>query len=402
MPQERFWNLLDDDLTDRLNHWFIGILVPGVYRGFDFVANANMTLTLNHDTTGFKDVTQSEELTGFKGVLLTQQGIIIKEDTPINLPVAASDFTHPRIDRVVVTHEYNENLAGGSQAVYSVITGTADAAPVAPALTDANKQISIGTIYIPANTLALNEAGVIWTKSAQPDFANNGLLASANNLQSQITDNAGDIVTINGTLSSLQTQISNNDTDIATLESTKQDVIDASNRLPADLIADGSVSDTEFQYINSLSSNAQSQLNSLQSQISANDVDITNLQSSKADKIQPVFTTVTAPSPEPNLTFNVANAKVRINDQGVVYMAGYIEVSQSSSSVPPFVDIGSLSISHRPNRFCSFAVGVTGGGIGGDPNNIEITETGGISARTQGDGTTTRFYLDSIIFVKTI
>ena len=43
----------------------------------------------------------------------------------------------------------------------------------------------------------------------------------------------------------------------------KQDIIDVNNRLNAGLIGDGLVSNTEFSYLNNLTSNISSQLGSL-------------------------------------------------------------------------------------------------------------------------------------------
>ena len=49
----------------------------------------------------------------------------------------------------------------------------------------------------------------------------------------------------------------------------KHDTISASNRLDASLIADGSISNTEIQHLNSVNSNIQQQLNGCQSTITA-------------------------------------------------------------------------------------------------------------------------------------
>jgi hypothetical protein len=165
MAQKRRWNYLDDDATKDLNRWLTGIINPGLYFGFDFNPTANMNLNLIHSTTGFKDVDDLEVESGFQSLLVTRQGTVIKEDAAITInSIANGDATHPRIDIVVVTHTYSE-LSGGTQALYSIIQGTPAASPVAPALANALTQTKIGELLIPANTTALNQGGVTWTRN---------------------------------------------------------------------------------------------------------------------------------------------------------------------------------------------------------------------------------------------
>ena len=63
---------------------------------------------------------------------------------------------------------------------------------------------------------------------------------------------------LDGVTSAIQTQIN-----------TKQATIDAANRLNADLISDGSVSNTEFQYLDGVTSSIQTQINTKQATIDA-------------------------------------------------------------------------------------------------------------------------------------
>lgn len=171
MPQKRRWNFKDDDATKDLNRWLTGIIPPGLYHGFDFNPTANMNLNLVHTSTGFKDVDDEEAESSFQGLLITRLGVVIKEDDAITINgVAVGDSTNPRIDLVVITHEYVAT-AGGQTALYSVITGTPAATPVPPALVDAETQIVIGELYIPAGTVALNGAGVYFTRREKPTFA---------------------------------------------------------------------------------------------------------------------------------------------------------------------------------------------------------------------------------------
>ena len=59
--------------------------------------------------------------------------------------------------------------------------------------------------------------------------------------------------------------------------------ISSSAAIDATKIANGNVSNTEFQYLDGVTSAVQTQLNSLSSSISSNDTDISNLNSSKLD-----------------------------------------------------------------------------------------------------------------------
>lgn len=174
--QRRYWNFKDDDATKDLNRWMNGILPPGVYFGFDFNPTANLNLSLVHTSTGFKDVDSLEAESNFKGLLRTRHGAVITEDGSITVgAVGAGHATLPRIDIVVCTYTYDET-PGGSTAFYSIIAGTPNASPVAPALANALTQIKIGELYIPATTTLLTGVGVVWTRSVTPTFSNQDIV----------------------------------------------------------------------------------------------------------------------------------------------------------------------------------------------------------------------------------
>lgn len=169
--QTRNWNFKADDRTRDINRWLTGLHAPGRYFGFDFSPTADLNLNLVHTSTGFKDVDHEAAESNFQSLVITRQGVVVKEDATLVIgAISAGDATHPRIDIVVMTHQIGE-VAGGSQALYSIIEGTPAASPVAPALTNANTQVKIGELLIPAGTTKLNDAGVTWTQSPRPGFA---------------------------------------------------------------------------------------------------------------------------------------------------------------------------------------------------------------------------------------
>ena len=178
MAQRIYFNYQDNDSTFDLNFAQLGIADAGRYRGFDPVLGAGLILTLNHLTTGVEKV--KEDLnTQVYGVWKTKQGGIVTETDAITLPISAGDATFDRIDLIVGQHEYIQ-VAGGTAAVYSVIQGTPAASPVAPALSLPNRQVTLGQIYIPANTTNLNDPDVVYTQAETPYFAGNSGVALIN------------------------------------------------------------------------------------------------------------------------------------------------------------------------------------------------------------------------------
>ena len=172
MAQRAFWNWKDDDLTIDMSQWLNGLFPKGVYRGFDFV-NANqagMTLKLTHEVTGFKFTKQDLSESDFCGVLKTPQGSLIREDEEILINIAAADPTNPRIDAIYCNHTYIETQ-GGAAALYSVVTGTPGAVPVAPVLINDLTDLLIGYLYVPAATTDLSDLAVVMSKVEVPTLA---------------------------------------------------------------------------------------------------------------------------------------------------------------------------------------------------------------------------------------
>lgn len=169
--QRRYWEYDADDKTIDLSAFLLGVHPPGLYRGFDFVPTADMTLRLDHATTGFRYTDINKVQSSLTGMLKTPQGVLIHEDEAVTLSLQPANSSNPRIDLVVCTHEYVE-ISGGAQAIYEVITGSPSSNPVAPQLSSPNIQVAIGQVIIPAGVTALNKAGVVYTRSEPPFFAN--------------------------------------------------------------------------------------------------------------------------------------------------------------------------------------------------------------------------------------
>nr|DAM99173.1 MAG TPA: Structural protein [Herelleviridae sp.] len=166
MAQERWWNWLDDDSTFRMN-WRDLVLIPyGVYAGFDKAPASNMNLVLEHSKDGKTKVDKLLKTSPELGIWKTKQGVVITEDSPITLNIATGHLTAPRIDLIVGEHQYVE-AEGGQTALYKVIQGKPSATPVKPALTEPNKQVEIGWLYIPPACTSLDTA--TWHKAEKPN-----------------------------------------------------------------------------------------------------------------------------------------------------------------------------------------------------------------------------------------
>lgn len=168
MAQERFWNWRDDDLSFRLNHWLLGIHESGLYRGFDVVLTAGLSIQLNHSQTGYKKILEDKQSSEFTGVYITPQGSVINENEPISLPVSANNTSTERYDLIVASHEYSR-LEGGLTASYQIVEGNSSGD--IPELPDPSTDVLLGVLRLPANTTSLSSNGVEYLKSEVPDFS---------------------------------------------------------------------------------------------------------------------------------------------------------------------------------------------------------------------------------------
>jgi hypothetical protein len=111
---------------------------------------------LRHDQKQVhKEIDSAAVLSNGIGVILSKQGLTIKENEHISVSIDTNEYSsNPRIDLIVLDHNYI-NIEGGSTAVYMVIKGTPAEIPETPALLNENTQIVIGSLYVQAGASAL-------------------------------------------------------------------------------------------------------------------------------------------------------------------------------------------------------------------------------------------------------
>jgi len=199
MAQERFWNFREDDSTFLLSRGILGFLNPGVYRGFDSTLDNTLVLKLTHQLTGQVETNENLTVSAKKSAIITKQGVGIKEDASIDLPVSAGDGSNPRIDLVMVEHEYID-VIGGAVAIYSVVEGTPAATPVVPSLPNPEKQVRIGELFVPTGMAALDDANVVWTRDEAPNLAGklNIAFTDFENIFTQMQHWGDDAATLSG------------------------------------------------------------------------------------------------------------------------------------------------------------------------------------------------------------
>ena len=171
--QKRIFEYRDDDKTIDIDGQLLGIVEPGVYRGFDANLTTGLTLELVHTQSGATYADETPSVVEDIGILRTKQGTVIRETAEVEVVIAANDYgvghpgTRNRIDLIVCEH-WHQDTVGGATAIYYAIPGVQATNPVAPALTDPAKQIIIGTLYLPGGCTLLADTGVVFTKATLP------------------------------------------------------------------------------------------------------------------------------------------------------------------------------------------------------------------------------------------
>jgi hypothetical protein len=163
MAQQRLFEFEAPDSTFDLNSRFATIAPGGLYYGFDAVRGASMNLGFNHLTTGQNYVNDNLSLTDKLGVVITKQGVEIRIGTVASLPINTTAGV-TRKDAVILEHGYVLST-GGNPASISVLEN------VTLPLTLASNQVLLGILELPINCTALNQSGVVYTRSEKPKFA---------------------------------------------------------------------------------------------------------------------------------------------------------------------------------------------------------------------------------------
>jgi len=113
MAQKRIHDYRSPRSSEDLNEKLVGIMLPGVYRGFHVGKDGSVS----------------------PGILLTAKGVRIEESEAFEVEVPAGDETHPRLDLVVCVHEYEKTVPAPA-AEFHVVQGTPAEEPVAPEIPD--------------------------------------------------------------------------------------------------------------------------------------------------------------------------------------------------------------------------------------------------------------------------
>lgn len=180
MAQFIFWNWEDDDSSANLNYRTLGISEPGLYRGFDPDLISGLSLKLIQTDSGVF-ITKTDKTITQRGVVLTKQGVLFQEDADVNLTIASNPSSYPRIDLIILTHEYVP-IRGGSIGTYQVLEGTPAPIPLLPTIPAPIEMVTtvLGQLYVPSGTTSLTDVGVEYTKSAVPIHANDDTIMRTN------------------------------------------------------------------------------------------------------------------------------------------------------------------------------------------------------------------------------
>lgn len=158
----------------------VGILEPGVYRGFDVGSFVGTDLTINHSITGVEKTERSGSTkTAKTGVVLTRQGSIVHEDASIVLSVDDNDGNaFVRTDYIVGDHAYQDS-PGGVDMTFLVIKGPLGST-AEPSLTNPLTQVLIGKVVIQPSVT--DHSTSVYTREDRPGLANREIsLSSTNN-----------------------------------------------------------------------------------------------------------------------------------------------------------------------------------------------------------------------------
>ncbi len=163
MARKRYHDFRQEDSTELFNDRFRGMLLSGVYNGFNVATGGSggLNLKFTHDT----DPDKTGEVLG---KLLTPDGVEIEEDADQDDVVVGSvSAGTPNIHFVVASYTYNAALPN-NDVVYAVKQGVSGSPPTPPSLTD--DEVLLATIDVPSGTTAYTDAGVDIKTAAKRDL----------------------------------------------------------------------------------------------------------------------------------------------------------------------------------------------------------------------------------------
>lgn len=165
------------DSWEEIQRW-VGLLEPGVYRGFDSYSFNGTTVTLSHTQTGIEKTNKTGDGKSNKtAIILTPQGSVIHEDAAVELVVSTnSGGANDRIDYVVGTHTY-QNSSIGVDMVFSILQGPGDGSE--PVVSDVYNDVIIGKLIIPAG--ATDHTSTQYIRESRPGLANEDVSVVSSN-----------------------------------------------------------------------------------------------------------------------------------------------------------------------------------------------------------------------------
>lgn len=163
MSQTRYISYKAPITSFEANEKYMGILEPTVYKGFDRYTSEGLLLSILHDETGEEFTKKDGSLTFQRGVWITRQGIVVKEDGIISVEIELNNGNLPRYDLLVGEHEYDELSQGGLPAVYKVLKGTTAGYPMI-----SSYQTPIAEVIVPGQSI--DASGVIYRRVRTPQL----------------------------------------------------------------------------------------------------------------------------------------------------------------------------------------------------------------------------------------
>lgn len=138
-----------------INESRMGLFKKGRYNGFDTMTTKGaLDINIGHSGMYRKTNTNNGFAPAF-GAIIFGTGIIIHEDSPIDLTVESnSGNNHLRVDIIIAQNNY-DNVVGGTPVTYSIIKGPMGGGNVK--WSPAPNQVVIGRIYIEPNGFNYNQ-----------------------------------------------------------------------------------------------------------------------------------------------------------------------------------------------------------------------------------------------------